>query len=37
MMIYKKNLFGEVKEMKIDINDIYIDLKKNIRWWNWIF
>ena len=23
-MIYKKNLFGEVKEMKIDINDIYI-------------
>ncbi len=27
-MIYKKNLFGEVKEMKIDINDIYIDLKK---------
>ena len=27
----QQKLFGEVKEMKIDINDIYIDLKKKIR------
>jgi len=26
----QKILFGEVKEMKIDINDIFNDLKKKI-------
>ena len=26
----QKILFGEVKEMKIDISDIFIDLKKTI-------
>ena len=26
-----KTLFGEVKEMKIDINDICIDFKKTIK------
>jgi hypothetical protein len=29
----QKILFGEVKEMKIDINDICIDLKQTMKIW----